>query len=710
MGWADMRRGPAAGMRVATDVGGTFTDLVCCTYEEASGRTGPVSAVKCDTTPPDFETGVMTAIGLAGLVPEDIAFFTHGTTVVINALTERKGARTGLITTAGFRDVLEIARGNRPDLFNFMFSKPAPFVPRHLRREVGERMDHRGGVVVPFDPGELAPIVEHFRAEQVEAIAICFLHAYANPAHEEAAVAELNRLWPELGTVLASHRITREWREYERSSTTVLSAYVHPQAQRYLRQLGERLEGIGARCPIYIMQSNGGVATVRAASDNPINMVESGPASGMLGAAALGRIIGEENLIALDIGGTTAKCALIEKGRTRITTDYKFEGSRTNPGYPIKVPVLDLVEIGNGGGSIAWLDDGGKLHVGPRSAGAVPGPAAYGRGGTEPTTTDANLMTGRIAPDFFLGGRIVPDMDNVRRAFASIADRLGTSLEEAPRGVIRIANANMVNALKLVSVNKGIDPRDFVLLAFGGGGGMHAGFLARELGIPRVIVPVNAAVFSAWGMLMTDLRRDILRTRLTRLVPGADPGPAPEVSAIFEELAHELGRQFAGDGVASQRLAFQRYADMRYLGQDHSVKVEFPAGLIGPATIEAAIRRFHGAHEREYGFRLAVTVELVNYHLVGFAAVAKPGLPRRATAGLNLAGALRGYRRVDFDEDGVHEAAIYTRDKLPTGETVAGPAVIEEAASTIVVLPGQQARADEYGNIHIVIATKGKVS
>jgi N-methylhydantoinase A len=686
-------------MRVATDVGGTFTDLVYCDYDEATGRPGPVVTVKCDTTPPDFERGVMRALELAGLTAATIDFFAHGTTVVINALTERKGATVGLITTAGFRDVLEIARGNRPDLFNYMFVKPAPFVSRHLRLEVRERLDHRGRVVAPLDLAGLPLIVERFRAERVDAVAICLLHAYANSTHEEQVEQELRRLWPELQSVLASHRITREWREYERTSTTVLSAYVHPTAQGYLDRLECRLGESGVRAPVYIMQSNGGVATVRAAGANPINMVESGPASGVLGAIALGRMIGEPSLIALDIGGTTAKCALVEGSRARITTDYKFEWSPTHPGYPIKAPVLDLVEIGSGGGSIAWLDPGGRLHVGPRSAGAVPGPAAYGRGGVEPTVTDANLIAGRIDPAFLLGGRIVPDMENARRAYAALGARLDASVEETARGVIRVVNANMVNALKLVSVNRGFDPREFTLMAFGGGGGLHGAALARELGVARVVVPVNAAVFSAWGMLMTDLRRDLVRTRVVALEP-ASAGP---IAAAYGELADELSALFAADDADVARLAVVRYADMRYVGQEHSVKAEFPGGPVADDAIARAAEAFHAAHEREYGFRLDSPVELVNFHVAGLLPVAKPALPRVGEAGADGARALRGHRRVDFAERGVHEAPVYLRERLPAEIRLAGPAIVEEPATTIVVPPGDVARVDEYGNIHITI-------
>ncbi|MBN9059277.1 MAG: hydantoinase/oxoprolinase family protein, partial [Rhizobiales bacterium] len=375
-------------IRVATDVGGTFTDLVYFETDNATGRQ-TIRTAKSDTTPPNFEQGVLNVLAKADVDPADIAFFAHGTTVVINALTERKGARTALITTEGFRDVLEIARGNRPDFFNLQYVKPQPFVPRYLCREVPGRIAYTGEERSPLDLSGLPAILEDFRAEGVEAIAICLLHSYADPSHEEAVAAEIRRLWPEV-SVVASHQITREWREYERASTAVLSAYVQPVASRYLGRLEDGLASKDFGGQLYVMQSNCGVDSLSATREIPITMVESGPASGFWGAAELGRIIGEPNVLALDIGGTTAKCSLIENGHVKIMTDYWIERDRTSSGYPIMVPVVDLVEIGNGGGSIAWVDDFGKLHVGPQSAGAKPGPAAYARGGIEATTTDAN--------------------------------------------------------------------------------------------------------------------------------------------------------------------------------------------------------------------------------------------------------------------------------------------------------------------------------
>ncbi|MCH8112333.1 MAG: hydantoinase/oxoprolinase family protein [Proteobacteria bacterium] len=685
-------------MRVATDVGGTFTDLVYYDYDEETGTFGGIKTEKVETTPPNFEQGVMDTIHKAGLAPKSISFFAHGTTVVINALLARKGAKTGLITTKGFRDVLEIARGNRPDLFNFYFTKPKPFVPRYLRKEVDERVNYKGEILTQADLSGLPAIIEEFRDEGVEAIAISFLHAYANPENEIAVLGEIRRLWNDV-SVVASHRITREWREYERTSTAVLSAYVHPLANRYLKSLDAKLRSDGFSGTPFIMQSNGGIATLNAAAANPITMVESGPSSGVLGAIELGKLIGEPNMITLDIGGTTAKCALVEDSRARITTDYKIEWTRTNPGYPIKTPVIEIVEIGNGGGSIAWIDEGGKLHVGPQSAGAMPGPAAYGRGGTEPTTTDAHLITGRIDPDYFLGGEIEPDMENLDKVFQALATKLKVSVKEAARGVIRIANANMVNALKLVSINKGYDPREFVLVAFGGGGAMHAVALAEELQVPKVIVPVNSAVFSAWGMLVTDLRRDYIRTKLVRL---ADVDPA-DVGRLFDEMAEAATAEYEADGVDAGRLMFQRYGDMRYQGQEHSVKIEFPDGAVGEKAVAEAIRRFHEAHEREYTFRLENPVELVNYHLVVSGRVAKPDLSKLESTGRALKDTVRGVRSVDFDESGIHETTIYERGLLEPGMVLEGPCVIEEPAATLLVTPGKRVEIDDYGNIHIIM-------
>ena len=684
-------------IRVATDVGGTFTDLLVFEFDEATG-TAVVRSAKTDTTPGGYEEGVFDVMAKAGVEAGTVDFLAHGTTVVINALTERTGVRVGLITTEGFRDTLEIARGNRPDFFNLHYQKPEPFVPRSLRRELPGRIDYHGQEMRPLDLAPLPGIVADFRAEGVEAVAICFIHSYANPAHEQAALAELGRLWPEVAAI-SSHQITREWREYERTSTTVLSAYVQPVAERYLQRLDSGLAERGFAGGLYIMQSNCGVDSVDTVSRIPITMVESGPASGVWGAAELGRLIGEPNVLALDIGGTTAKCSLIEGAGVRIKTDYWIGRDRASAGYPVMVPVVDLVEIGNGGGSIAWVDDFGKLRVGPRSAGAMPGPAAYGRGGTEATTTDANLWLGRINCDYFCGGAVQADMDAVQRAIEAVGARLGTDADEAARGIVRIANNNMVNALKLVSVNRGFDPRDFTLVAFGGGGAMHAVALAQELGVAKVVVPADASVFSAWGMMMSDLRRDDVLTLLVDL----NAGNAAHIEAAFAGTEARARSRFATEGIEASQVKLARLGRFRYQNQEHTTEVPLDSGPVTADRIAAIEAEFHETYEREYTYRLDAPVEMVGLHVIASVEIGKLTMARREATGRTLGEARKGTRRVDYALEGIHEAAIYDGEKLEPGMAFDGPAIVEDPGTTVVIHPGNGAEVDSFGNIRIHI-------
>jgi N-methylhydantoinase A len=683
-------------IRAATDVGGTYTDLVYYTID-GTGQCGAVRTAKVDTTPPHFEKGVMAALRKGGVPIAELEFFAHGATVVINAITERKGARVGLIVTRGFRDVLEIARGNRPDLFNFNFEKPRPFVERHLRLELTERCNYKGEIEAPADLTALPALLEHFRAEGVEAIAVCFLHAYRNPANEVAVATAIRAAWPQVST-LASHELSREWREYERTSTTVLSAYVHPVTQRYIHSLRRELASSGFKQHPYMMLSNGGIATVATAIANPVAMVESGPAGGIFAGAHMGKLIGVPNLIMLDIGGTTAKCALVEGGNIKISTDYHIERTHKSPGYPIQTAVSEIVEIGNGGGSIAWVDGGGKLHVGPQSAGAVPGPAAYGRGGQHATTTDANLFLGRIDPASFAGGELTPDWDAVKCAFEELGRKLGVSAVQAARGVVRIANANMTHALRLVSTNKGYDPRDFALMAFGGGGPMHAVALARGLKVPRVIVPVNSAVFSAWGMLLTDLRRDYINTFLMPLQVSR----AAEVIGKFRSMESEAAADMERDGFHSggDILEFEHLLDMRYQGQEHTVKIPV-AVTDGVLDVTQVMDLFHANHEKRYTYRLPNPIQIVNFHLLARARVPKPSVPKAAVTGRKLTDALMGMRRVHFDVEGTAKALTYNGALLEPGMRFQGPAVIQEPSVTLVVPPGDRVSVDDYGNYHV---------
>jgi N-methylhydantoinase A len=678
-------------MRVATDIGGTFTDLV---YLDE--QTGHIGVAKASTTPANFAEGVIETLHKAAIKVPETTFFVHGSTVIINALTERKGARTALITTRGFRDVLEITRANRPDLYNMYYTKPKPFVPRYLRLEVQERMNYKGEVLEPLHEDDVVRAAEFCRREKVEAIAVCLLHSYANPAHEVRCGEILREVVPDIPVTL-SHEITQEWREYERTNTAVLNSYVLPTARFYLTNLERNLADLGMGKVYHIMQSNGGTATFEMGKRVPINTVESGPVAGVIGAAVIGQLIGEENVIAFDVGGTTAKTSLVERGTPRITTEYKIEWRRDYAGYPILAPTIDIVEIGAGGGSIAWVDNAGALKVGPVSAGADPGPACYGRGGDKPTVTDANVLAGRINPEYFLGGEIRLDLENSRRAMQPIADHFQISVEQAAMGVIRLADANMINALKLVSVRRGYDPRDFVLIAFGGGGAMHAGALARELRVKEVLIPNEPAVFSAWGMLMTDLRQDFIRTfirRASQIEPAA-------LTALYQEMEATARQNLRDQHVGEERMLFQRFADMRYLGQEHTVKVPVPGGEITAQQMPEIAERFHQLHEHAYTFRLDTDIEFVNYHVTAFGTVDKPQLKKLDGSGTSLEAARKGSRRVNFDELGYHEAAIYERALLPVGVCVEGPLVIEEPASTTVVFPDQKVLRDEYGFLHI---------
>lgn len=676
-------------MRVATDIGGTFTDLV------AVDDQGKTILTKSHTTPPNFEEGVIKVIQKSGVCPQDIKDFIHGTTTIINALTERKGAKTALITTKGFRDVLEIARCNRPDLFNMVFAKPRPFIPRYLRKEVEERVSFDGKIVTPLNEDDIRTAVEYFKKEKVEAIAVCYINSYANDEHEKRTVELIRKLWPEV-FVTSSIEVTKEWREYERTSTIALNSYVMPVASSYIDNLDRRLKEAGCHAKEYIMQSNGGTTTFEQAKQTPINMVESGPVAGVYGSAILGKMIGERNIIAFDVGGTTAKCSLIDNGEVKVTTEYRIERTESYAGYPIMAPVVDIVEIGNGGGSIAWIDEAGSLKVGPQSAGAVPGPVAYGIGGTEPTTTDACLVTGRLSAENF-DNQV--DMDAVRAAIQEkVGDAFGMDTDEAAMSILRVAEANMYNALKLISVRRGYDPRDFTMVAFGGGGPMHCAYLAKELNIRKVIVPIAAPVFSAWGMLMTDVRHDYIQTNIRRM----NEVSAEELNDMWEGLLSQAQEQFEKEDIPKENIVCNYIADMRYMGQEHTVKVNVPPIPWSEETKEEIIQRFHDTHEHFYTFRLTDTpTEIVNLHLVAYGRLTKPELAKIPPQEGPVEDAKKEIRKVYYAEDGWMDTPVYLREKLGRGAVLDGPVIVEEAAASAVAAKGQRITVDDYGNLII---------
>jgi len=669
-------------IKVATDAGGTFTDMVAFDEETAEIFVG-----KALTTPADPSLGVIATIHQGretGLATDRASLFVHGGTTAINAITERKGVRTALVTTKGFRDVIAIGRGNRPDLYNLHSTPSEPFVPRALRFEVEERMDARGQVRTPLSLTELDQLAKRIAAAKVQAVAIAFLHSYINPAHEIAAAERLAALLPGVA-VAASSAISRQWREYERANTAVLTAYVQPILSSYLGNLDAALRYDGFDCARYCMQSNGGLASFAAAAAAPLSLVESGPCGGVAGAVRIGEALGEADILYLDVGGTTAKCSLVRNGQPVLRPDYKLEWSRLKPGYPVQVPVVDIVEIGAGGGSIARLRESGDLAVGPESAGAEPGPACYGRGGVEPTVTDAKLITGVIDPLSFAGGRMKLDVGRARRAFAPLAVQLGVGVVEAAHAVIGLAEANMINALKLVTIQRGHDPRDLTLIASGGGGSMHAATLGRELGVKRIVIPRHAGLFSAWGMLAARPRVDLHRTRLAPLTPAT----FIEVGEIFAQLRAEATTLFAASPHA---LIYDGSIEMRYAGQEHAIATRLEPGM----DFEALLAAFHATHERAYTFRLDDTpVELVTYHLAAEIDAPRIVMPEIAASG-DAEAAKLGYR--DLYEGAVAaRAAVYDRDRLPAGARLAGPVLIEEPTTTTLVREGQSVAVDRYG-------------
>ncbi len=678
-------------MRIATDIGGTFTDLVFMDNE------GNFGTAKTHTTPSNFENGVINVIEKTNIAPNTIDMFIHGSTVVINALTERKGAKVGLITTKGTKDILEIARGNRPDLYNFRYQKPKPFVERYLRCEVHERLNYKGEILEPLKEEDIKSIINYFKQENIEAIAVCYLHSYINSVHEKRTIEIIKELWPEIA-VTASHEITKEWREYERTNTTVLNSYVKPITSSYIDRLKNKFNENEINANSYIMQSNGGTTTFNNAKNSPINLVESGPVAGIYGAAVLGQFLGEDNIIAFDIGGTTAKCSLISNGEVKVTTDYYIDKTQKTAGYPIKVPVVDIVEIGNGGGSIAWINEAGSLKVGPQSAGAVPGPVAYGQGGENPTTTDANLVTGRLSKDNF---DFEVDIEKVRNSIQSkVSSFYDLSIEEGALGIIDIANSNMLNALKLISTRKGYDPKEFTMIAFGGGGPMHATELAAELGVKKVIIPIASSVFSAWGMLMSDLRHDYIQTKVVEL----NNIKLNDFNNYWNEMEDKALNEFKEEGMKNEQILFSRFVDMRYIGQEHTVKVPIPSVKLENSHLEDIVSQFHQLHEKNYTFNLPNTpTEIVNLHLIGFGKLKKPKITRIDYKGLQLEEALKEYREVYFRNYGWISTPIYNRELLEPNMKIIGPAIIEERSTSTIVHTNQQAVIDEYGNLIITI-------
>jgi len=652
--------GPRA--RLGVDVGGTFTDLVALVD-------GELVTAKVPSTPKDQARGVMHAIEVAGLAPGAAAGFTHGSTVATNALLERRGARTALVTTEGFRDVLEIGRQNRPALYDLTRDRPPALVPRELRFTVRERMGP-DGVLVPLDQASLRAAVDACRDAGVEAVAVCLLFGFLHPEHELAVGAALREALPGVHVSL-SYEVLPELREYERCATTVCDGYLTPRLAAYLQNLAGEVEALGFPAPL-VMQSSGGAVEIEVAAAHAAGCILSGPAGGVVGAAWVAGLSGFHDLLTFDMGGTSTDVAPVLGGVVQTTTESVVAG------VPVKLPMVDVHTVSAGGGSIAWVDAGGALRVGPHSAGADPGPAAYGRGGQEPTVTDANLFLGYLPDGAELGGEVRLDRGLAERALRRVGERAGLDAHRTALGIVRVADAEMTRALRVISVERGLDPRELTLVAFGGAGGLHACALAEELRIGRVLAPRAAGVLSALGLAISEVRRDHVHPFLAAL-DAADPA---EVEAGFAALERRVGEQLAGD----PRRTVARSADARYQGQSFELTVD--AG-----DLRGLAERFHAEHERRYGYRMDdEPVELVNLRLVATV----PGDKPRLREGPPPPTVPCGRRRASFDGDW-REVDVVDRADLGAGSAVGGPAVVELAESTLLVRPGWRGTVDEAG-------------
>lgn len=699
--------------RIGVDIGGTFTDGTL--VDSNSGR---VTTSKVLSTPYDPASGFISAVQKLldlddSVKPEAVEHVVHATTVATNAIIEGKTAKTAFVTTEGFRDMLEIARQIRPSLYDLQFEKPAPLVPRQLCFEVPERLDAKGQVVTPLDEAALDEVVDRIAESGVEAVAVCLLHSYRNGDHEQRIGKAIAAKLPNVIISLSSE-VVPEFREYLRASTTVINSSVAPIVRTYLASISKKLHALNITSELLVMQSSGGVYPAAAASENPVFMVESGPAAGAVAAASLGTALGYPNVISFDMGGTTAKASLIRNGQPNITKDYSVGGAAQNgtgafggaSGYPIRTPVVDLVEIGAGGGSIAWVDSGGALRVGPQSAGADPGPVCYGLGGEQPTITDANLVLGRLDPAYFAGGEMSLNLDAAREAIRTqCAEPLGLSVEEAAHGIVEIANTAMVNALRLVSVQRGHDPRDFMLVGFGGAGPAHAVRLAEQAGIPRVLIPQGPGTASALGLLVTDVRMEGSSTLIIR----SDEIEHSRIASEFDRLEAAGREAHSVAASASGTPLFERTIEMRYWGQSFELSVPAPSSsTIDQAWMNELTESFHDAHEMAYGFRAKdEPVELVNLRLTTIGKIVRPQMQKLKSIGTDVFVAFKGERPVYFAENsgekGVVQTPVYDRSKLPAGAVFEGPAIIEEPDCTTVIHPAWTVTVDEFGNLEIEI-------
>jgi len=679
-------------LRVSADVGGTFTDVAVFCDQTNELRLGKVL-----TTPSKIVDGIQIGLDGAGGSFADTELFLHGSTIAINTILERNGARCALLTTRGFRDVYEIGRINRPESYNLFFRKHEPLINRALRFEIAERVDWQGRVLLPLDDAQVLAAADEAVGRGAEAIAILFLHSYRHPDHEQRAKRLIEDKYPQL-FVTASHELSQEYREFERTSTTAANAYVGPRVRAYLDELRRHIEGERFDGTVLMVQSNGGLFDIAEAQQSCIRMLESGPAAGVAASKALCDSIGLASAIAFDMGGTTAKAGVIHRGQILMTGSSMIGGYAT--GLPVQIPMIDIQEVGTGGGSLARVDAAGALHVGPESAGADPGPVCYGRGGREPTVTDANLVLGRLAPDRFLGGDMRLDADKARAALAEhVARPLGIDLTAAADGILRIATITMSHVVRGVTTERGLDAAEFALISYGGAGPLHACMIARELRIARVIVPRAPGHFSACGMLGADLRRDFVVTWFKGLAASS----FEEMEGIFQRMEGEGRARIAQTGLKINDIAIGRAADMRYVGQEHAVTVDIPLDVFQNQDRAAFKRHFDAQHEQRYGYSSPKeNAEIVSLRSSVSGLMRKPAYEPIAAGAQDTTAAAIGSRPVYFaDGGGFIMTPTFDRDRLAAGNVIAGPALVEEYASTTVLHPGDALTVDSFGNLLI---------
>ncbi|MCH9674143.1 MAG: hydantoinase/oxoprolinase family protein [Gammaproteobacteria bacterium] len=691
-----------AGYRVGVDIGGTFTDIVLIADD------GTVHVRKVSSSVDDYARAIVEGLtevfADTGIATSDVAEVLHGTTVASNAILESKGARTGLITTRGFRDVLEIRNLRMPRLYDLTWEKPAPLVERFLRLEVDERINAQGEVLQALSRDSVVSAVDRLVGEGVEAVAVCLLNSYANPVHERLVKEVLDERASRI-THCISYDVLPEIKEYERTSTTVINAYVKPIVEHYLERLQAELQRSGVTAPLLLMQSNGGLTTATDAAQLPCNIIESGPAGGVVGAQTLAAKVGLPDIITFDMGGTTAKASLVERGEVTRSLEYSVGGgimigSRllTGAGYQLKVPAIDLAEVGAGGGSKVWIDAGGSMQIGPESAGASPGPLCYDLGGDDPTVTDANVALGYINPNFLVGGALRLNAERARTIFAAkVSDPLGLELAHAAYGAHQIAASNMIRAIRAVSSERGRDPRQYAMFAFGGNGPLFACSMARSLQMKRVVIPPAPGLFSSFGLLYADVEHHVSRT-LRRVLTDADPN---EIDVVWDEIEAHARKQLARDGFDEAHMRFRRAANLHYKGQIFELSVSVPTGRVDHAALAALAEAFGAEHERTYGHRAGPDepVELVNISVVGLGVPDESRVPET----LNLIrpdGEVGDARDAYFGPDfGWQHTPVMQRTAL--GERITGPAIVEEYDATCVIPPGAAAQLDDYGNIVI---------